>query len=198
MQQWELLITDGHAWASRWRRVMPFLFIGAIATGATGFWTLYTAPKAAIAEASANTNAWASTTAWNKWVDSGNPREALPGDSLPPINEIPQLEKTIRADLNKNGKIETVTAQSVAIADLFKPETGLRWSTVGDDIAVFTALSSERGYIVRWIAVARRFGTAWKLATMQSNQTNAIAGTTPERIPETIKTILDAAGRGAK
>jgi hypothetical protein len=194
-QQWELLVTDGHAWASRWRRVMPFLFIGAIASGATGFWLLYTAPHVEIAEATATANTRQLTTAWNEWVDSGNPSEALPGDSLPPFSEIPQLEKTIRADLNNNGKIESVTAQSVAIADLFKPETGLRWATVGNDIAVITALCSERGYIVRWIAVARRFGKEWSLATMQSN---AGAGTTPERIPETTKTILDAAGKGAK
>jgi len=195
MQQWEILITDGHAWASRWRRVMPFLFIGAIATGAAGFWTLYTAPQATIAEASANTNAWATTRAWNEWVETGNPREALPGDSLPPLSETPKLIQTLRADLENNGKIESVTAQTVAIAEIFKPEIGLRWATVGDDIAVFTALSSERGYIVRWIGVGRKFGKTWKIATMQSN---AGTGTTPERIPETIKTILDAAGRGEK
>jgi hypothetical protein len=174
---------------------MPFLFIGAIATGATGFWTLYTAPRATVAEASANTNAWASTTAWNEWANSGNPREALPGDSLPPFSETPKLIQTLRADLEKNGKIESVTAQTVAITDLFKPEIGLRWSMVGDDIAVFTALSSNRGYIVRWIGVGRRFGKVWKIATMQSD---AGAGTTPDRIPETIKSILDAAGKGAK
>lgn len=188
-QQWELLITDGHAWASRWRRVVPFLMAAALTCGAGGFFLLAKAPRLVVAEPAVDAGIGpAMAAAWRDWLESAQPRDSVPVDSLPPKSELPELEKTIENDLDAANRVSTVGVEIVAIADLFSPKPGLRQAMVGDELAVFTALVVDNGYVARWTAAARRFDGGWKIANLRA----------PEDFPATLKTILEAAGKGMK
>lgn len=174
MQQYQLLITDGHAWAARIRRVRPYALGLAVCAAIAAFF-LFTS---LIHEIRGTRPETLSTR--RHYVEIAAITEALKKADIPRNSpnvsgfSTDPIDVTIRAvteDLNDDGELNTVAVQLVGAEELFQRDGAFRGTKLSADLYALTRGTINHQIFKtnttgeRWIGFARKFGDKWKVAT---------------------------------
>lgn len=196
--QWEQLVTEGHAWGSRLRRVRPYSIgvaaicgiIAIISITATVGAVLNSHPVSVI-----NSNRKSAPIAEVERLMKKGELETIPADiMLPSASVAHELIEEITKDLQDDGQLNIV--QAGPARDLFSPDGTLRAAQLSPDVIAFTRLfyTKQNNKSVRWVGFARKFGHGWKLATWRgpTGSKNSPRIFDP---PETLQLLVDAANQ---